>query len=178
MRKVIRLFSDIKAEQEWLSRQKGWRLVKTNGIRYIFEESESEYTYEYVYFEKSRKELSGLLEQITDEGVELVCSTYSSALFRKDKRGGDIRVFADPYEKYRMLMSKCNSYIALGACYLALGSSQIALSASLNNLFYASGAMFFICSFLFFGISGTLKKYAAEYDDGTFAARMKAEKRK
>ena len=102
MKKVIKLFSDTRAEQEWLSRQTGWKLVKTNGLRYVFEESENEYAYEYVYFEKSRKELGGILGQIADKDIELVCSSSSWALFRKDKSQGDIRVFANPYDKYRM----------------------------------------------------------------------------
>jgi|GEM_PF-1250107 Protein of unknown function (DUF2812). len=178
MKKVIRLFSDVKAEQDWLSGQTGWKLTGTNGIRYIFEQSGNRYTYEYVYFEKSRKELDGIIGQITDGSVELVCSTFAWALFRKDKRAGDIRVFADPYDKYRMLMAKYNSYVALGACYLAIGSSQIALSTALNNLFYVSGGLFFVCSCLFFMTSGKFKKYAAEYDDGTYAQRMKLEKRR
>lgn len=178
MRKVIKLFSDIRKEQEWLSDQIGWKLVKTNGIRYVFEESDREYAYEYVYFEKSKKELNGIIAGISDKNIELVCSNGTWALFRKDRSEGEIRVFANPYDKYRMLMTKSNSYVALGACYLALGASQIALSLSLNNLFYASGALFYVCSFIFFMTSGILKKYAAEYDDGTFAPIFKMESKR
>ena len=178
MRKIIKLFSDIRKEQNWLSEQTGWKLVKTNGIRYIFEESDRQYNYEYIYFEKSKKELDGIIAQIIDQRIEFVCSTSTWALFRKDKSEGDIRVFANPYHKYRMLMTKYNSYVALGACYLALGSSQIALSMSLNNMFYASGTLFYVCSFIFFITSGMFKKYAAEYDEGTFAAIFKMEKRR
>lgn len=178
MRKVIKLFSDIRKEQSWLSGQTGWKLVKTNGILYTFEESENQYHYEYVYFEKSKRELEDITRQITDPSIEFVCSTSAWALFRKDARGGDIQVFSNPYYKYRMLMTKYNSYVALGACYLALGSSQIALSTTLNNLFYMSGGLFYVCSFLFFATAGLLKKYAAEYDDGTFAAIFKMEKKR
>ncbi len=178
MKRVIKLFLDIKKEQEWLAAQEGWRLVKTNGFRYVFEESENRYTYEYVYFEKSRKELDGIIGRITDKSIELICSTSMWALFRKDQREGAIRIFANPYDKYRMLMKQYESHVALGACYLSLGSSQIALSAILNNLFYAAGGLFFICSFIFFMASGVIKKYAAEYDDGTYAQRMKQESTK
>ena len=178
MRKVIKLFSDIRKEQEWLSEQVGWKLVKTNGIRYVFEQSDRRYNYEYIYFEKSKKELGGIVRQIADPSIEFVCSTSSWALFRKDQQAGDIRVFVSPYDKYRMLMTKYNSYVALGACYLALGSSQIALSTTLNNLFSVSGALFYVCSFLFFATSGMFKKYAAQYDDGTFAAIFKMDKRR
>jgi len=178
MKKAFRLFFDIRREQAWLASQIGWRLVKTNGIRYIFEKSENRYFYEYVYFEKSRKELDGIIARITDKSVELVCSTSVWALFRKDQREGEIRVFANPYEKYRMLMIKYNYYLALGACYLGLGSSQVALSASLNGLFGVAGGLFFLCGSLFFLNAAILKKYAAEYDDGTFAAILKMDKRK
>lgn len=178
MKSVIKLFSNMKKEQEWLADQAGWKLVKTNGIRYIFEESDRRYYYEYIYFEKSKKELDGIIARIADPSIEYVCSTSAWALFRKDQSEGEIRVFANPYDKYRMLMTKYNSYVALGACYLALGSSQIALSMSLNNLFYVSGALFYVCSCLFFINSGMLKKYAAEYDDGTYAAIFKMESKR
>jgi len=178
MKKVIKLFFDIRREQEWLSDQIGWRLVKTNGIRYVFEESENEYAYEYVYFERSKKELGAIMAQTSDKSVELVCSTSAWALFSKDRREGDIRVFANPYDKYRMLMVKYNACLALGACYMGLGSSHIALSASLNSLFGIGGALFLLCGSLFFLNASVLKKYAAEYDDGTFAAIFKMDKRK
>jgi len=57
MKKVTRLFMNVKAEQDWLASQKGWMLVYTNGLRYIFEACSSEYNYEYIYFDKSKKEL-------------------------------------------------------------------------------------------------------------------------
>lgn len=177
MRKVIKMFFNIRKEQEWLAEQVGWRLVKTNGIRYIFEESENRYAYEYVYFEKSKKELDGIIAQITDKSIEVVCSTSSWVLFRKDQREGDMQVFAIPYDKYRMLMVKYNSCLALGACYMGLGASQVALASSLNGLFGVSGALLFFCSSLFFINASILKKYAAEYDDGTFAAVFKMDKR-
>jgi hypothetical protein len=178
MKKMVKLFVDIKKEQEWLADQAGWKLVKTNGIRYLFEETENQYAYEYVYFERSRKELNGIIAQIADTRTELVCSTSSWALFRKDCRDGDIRVFASPYDKYRMLMVKYNSLIALGACYMGLGSTQIALSNTLNYLFGIAGSLFFLCSALFFLNAHVLKKYAGEYDDGTFAAIFKMDRRR
>ena len=178
MKKVFKLFFDIRKEQDWLAAQEGWKLVKTNGFRYVFEESENRYCYEYIYFEKSKKELGGIISQIADKSIELVCSTLEWALFRKDTQKGDIHVFAHPFEKYSMLMKKYDSYIALGVCYLCLVSSQIALSTTLNSLFYASGGLFFACSAMFFVVAGMIKKYAAEYDDGTYAARMKLEGKK
>jgi len=178
MKKVFKIFFDIRKEQAWLADQVGWKLVKTNGIQYTFEQSESQYAYEYVYFEKSKKELDGVIARITDKSIELVCCTSAWALFRKDQCEGAIRVFANPYDKYRMLMIKYNAHLALGACYMGLGSSQVALSASLNGLFVVSGALFFLCSTLFFLNASVLKKYAAEYDDGTFAAVFKTDKRK
>ena len=42
-------------EQEWLAAQKGWKLTSINGISYVFEESNCDYTYEFVYFDKGKK---------------------------------------------------------------------------------------------------------------------------
>ncbi len=178
MKKVVKLFFDIQKEQDWLAAQEGWRLIKTNGFSYTFEESENRYYYEYIYFEKSRKEQDGIISRIADKSTVLVCGTREWALFRKDQREGDIHVFADPFEKYSMLIKKYESHMALGACYFCLGSSQITLSMTLNNLFYLSGGLFFLCGVMFFLVSSTIKKYADKYDDGTFAQRLKLENRK
>lgn len=175
-KKIFKMFFDIRKEQDWLASMKGWKLVRTNGVRYEFEESGSDYVYEYVYFEKSKKELDGIKERIRDKSVEFVCSSSSWALFRKNAAEGGIRVFDDDYGKYRMLMKKYDMYMALGACYLCLGASQIALSAAINGLFWVSSFSFYVCSFIFLGSASNFKKYAGEYDDGTYAARLKKDK--
>lgn len=175
-KKIIKMFFDIKKEQDWLAAQKGWKLVKTNGMSYEFEECGCDYVYEYVYFEKSKKELDGIINGISDRNIELVCNSGSWALFRKNAAEGGIRVFEDDYGKYRMLMKKHDSYMALGACYMCLGASQTALLAAMNGLFWASSFLFYVCSFIFFGAASSLKKYASDYDDGTYAARLKKDK--
>jgi hypothetical protein len=176
MKKVTKVFFNIKKEQEWLSRQKGWKLIYTNGIRYTFEESYCNYNYEYIYFIKSKKEVVEIRTQIIDNDIEFVCNSSSWALFRKDSSKGEIHVFTDNYNKYKMLMNKYNTYTALAACYICLGSSQIALTSSVNGLFGFSSALFYLCSTFFFLGSSYFKKYALEYDDGTYANRMKRKK--
>ncbi|MDF2613969.1 MAG: hypothetical protein K0S71_1755 [Clostridia bacterium] len=177
MRKITKLFINIKTEQDWLARQKGWKLVKTNGVRYIFEECSCEYNYEYIYFDKSKKELEGIRNQIIDRDIEFVCHSSSWALFRKNAAKGEIHVYADNYIKYKILMKKYNTYMALGACYLCLGSSQTAVASTVNGYFRLSSILFYLCSFLFFMTSYCFKKYSLEYDDGSYAGRMKKEKR-
>lgn len=81
MKRKYDLFFNIKKELEWMTAQKGWKLIKTNGICYTFEESENHYHYEYIYFEKSSKELDEIMKQITDKDVEFVCNTFSWAYF-------------------------------------------------------------------------------------------------
>ena len=66
MKKTTKLFANIKTEEDWLAQQKGWKLIYTNGIRYTFEESSCEYNYEYIYFDKSKKELDNIRKQIID----------------------------------------------------------------------------------------------------------------
>lgn len=176
MKKVIKLFSNIKKEQEWLASQKGWKLVKTNGIRYTFEESSLEYDYEYIFFDKSKKELDDIRYRLIDSDIEFVCNSSSWALFRKDVAKGEIHIYADNYLKYKMLMKKYNRYIALGACYLCLGSSQISLASTGNGLFRLSSSLCFLCSALYYITSSYFKKYALEYDDGSYAYRMKKDK--
>lgn len=84
MKKIIKLFTNIKTEENWLALQKGWKLIHTNGLRYIFEECSCEYNYEYIYFDKSKKQLDNIRKQITDKDIEFVCNSSSWALFRKD----------------------------------------------------------------------------------------------
>ena len=176
MKKVTKLFFNIKTEQEWLSLQKGWKLVYTNGIRYTFEKCSCDFNYEYIFFNKSKKELDDIRNQIIDSDIEFVCNTSSWALFRKDTAKGEIHVYSDNYNKYKMLMKKYSSYIALGVCYLCLGSSQLGLVSTLNGLFGLSSALFYLSSAMFFITSFSLKKYALEYDDGSYTDRMKREK--
>ena len=92
MKKVTKLFINIKNEQEWLAQQKGWKLVHSNGIRYTFEESFCEYNYEYIYFDKRKKELDDIRNQIIDSDIEFVSNTSTWALFRKDVAKGEIHV--------------------------------------------------------------------------------------
>lgn len=173
MKKVLKLFMNIKTEQNWLAQQKGWRLVYTNGLRYIFEECACEYNYEYIYFDKSKKELGDIRKQITDSDIEFVCNSSSWALFRKDVSKGDIQVYTDKYIKYKILMKKYNSYVALGVCYMSLGSSQAVLASTANSLFGLSSVLFYLCSSIFFIAASSFKKYSLEYDDRSYADRMK-----
>jgi hypothetical protein len=176
MKKVTKLFTNIKTEENWLTLQKGWKLIYTNGIRYTFEECSCEYNYEYIYFDKSKKELEDIRKQIIDSDIEFVCNSSSWALFRKDAAKGEIHVYADNYLKYKILMKKYKSAMALGACYMCLGSSQIALGSAVNSLFGLSSALFYLSSFMFFIGASSFKKYSLEYDDGSYADRMKKEK--
>ncbi len=177
MKKVTKLFLDTKKEQNWLAQQKGWKLVHTNGIRYLFEESSCDFNYEYIYFDKSKKELDDIRKQIVDSDIEFVCNSSYWALFRKDAAKGEINVYNDNYIKYKMLMKKYNVYITLGASYLCLGSSQIAIASSVNSYFGLVSAVFYLCSSIFFITASYFKKYALEYDDGSFTKRIKEEKK-
>lgn len=163
MRKVTKVFLDIKKEQDWLASQKGWKLINKRGLKYMFEKSDNDYVYEYVFFEKRKKELPAIKNQIQDKSIEFVCSSSSWALFRKDASKGSIQVYMDNQQKYKALMKKYSVYISLGACYMALGSSQLALSTAINSYFGFSAALFFFCSSLFFFASSYYKKYAKEY---------------
>lgn len=178
MRKVIKCFLNIKNEQDWLTRQTGWKLVKTNGIFYTFEESNCEYNYEYIYFDKSKRELDDIIKNITDSNIEYICNSSLWALFRKDVKKGSIQVYSDNYIKFKVLMKKHSTYIALGACYLCLGSSQSALASVSNNLFGMSSVLFYFCAFIFFTYAYYLKKYASEYDDGSYTDKIKKDKYK
>lgn len=40
-----------------MQQQKGWKLVVVKGLFFIFEESDIEYQYEFVYFQKNKNEL-------------------------------------------------------------------------------------------------------------------------
>jgi hypothetical protein len=176
MKKITKLFTNIKTEENWLTLQKGWKLIYTNGIRYTFEECSCEYNYEYIYFDKSKNELDDIRKQIIDSDIDFVCNSSSWALFRKDAAKGEIHVYADNYLKYKILMKKYKSFMALGACYMCLGSSQIALASAVNSLFRVSSALFYLSSLLFFIAASSYKKYSLEYDDGSYADRMKKEK--
>jgi hypothetical protein len=178
VRKINKVFFDINKEQEWLAAQNGWKLVSTNGISYVFEKSEYDYTYEFVYFEKGKKELDAIINGIKDKDIEFVCHSSSRAVFRKNSSKGRIQVYTDNYDKYKMLTKKYSTYMSLGACYMGLGSSQIALSTTVNGLFSLSSALFYICSIFFFIAASSFSKYAKEYDDGTYAVRLKKDKSK
>jgi hypothetical protein len=173
MKKITKLFTNIRTEENWLALQKGWKLTYTNGIRYTFEESSCEYNYEYVYFDKSKKELEDIRKQIIDSDIEFVCNSSSWALFRKDAAKGKIHVYADNYLKYKILIKKYKSAMALGVCYMCLGSSQISLSSAVNRIFGLSSALFYLSSFMFFMSASSFKKYSLEYDDCSYADRMK-----
>jgi hypothetical protein len=182
MKKIVKIFFDIKKELEWLSQQKGIKLVHTNGIRYTFDESNCDYNYEYVYFKKSKKELHQIMNQIQDDDIEFVCNSSSWALFRKDAAKGAIHVLEDNYIIYRILMRRYNTYLALGACYIGLGSTQSVLASAQTLLKNASwidlifSGMFYFCSVMFFLSAIYYRKSAKIYDDGTYAMKMKRNK--
>lgn len=177
MKKITKLFANIKAEENWLALQKGWKLIYTNGIRYTFEECSCEYNYEYIFFDKSKKELDDIRKQITDSDIEFVCNSSIWALFRKDAAKGEIHVYADNYLKYKILVKKYKSTMALGVCYMCLGSFQLALeSSTVNSFFRLSSALFYLASIMFFMAASSYKKYSLECDDGSYADRMKKDK--
>lgn len=177
MKKVIKFFFNLKTELEWLENQKGWMLVETNGIKYSFVESSHEHHYEYVYFEKSSRELDDIKNEITDRDIEFVCKSSSWALFRKDAGKGDICVYVDGYHRYKTLMEKSNTYLALGSCYLGIASSQIAIK-SFKGIFSLSAIGFYLAGVIFFLYAFMIRKYAKEKGEDTYAERMKKEKRK
>jgi hypothetical protein len=161
--KKIKLFMNVKAEQNWLASQKGWKLVSTNGISYIFEKCSHDYNYEYVFFNKNKKELDNIIKQIEDSDIEFVCNSSSWALFRKRADKGEIHVYADNNLKYQILRKKYQSYTGLGACYMCLGSSQIALTTTVNSIFGLTSALFYLCSLIFFLYAYYISKYSLEY---------------
>jgi hypothetical protein len=123
-------------------------------------------------------ELGGIKDQIIDKDIEFVCNSSTWALFRKNASKGHIQVYADNYDKYKMLMKKYSSYMSLGACYMCLGSSQIALSTTVNSLFSLSSALFYLCSFIFFIAASSFNRYAKAYDDGTYKLKLRKDKSK
>ncbi len=175
MRTIVKLFINIKNEEKWLARQTGWKLVHTDGIRYKFEESTSEYNYEYIYFIKSKKELPELRKEITDSDIEFVCNSSSWALFRKDVSKSKMSVYTDQYLKYKILMRKYKSTMILGVCYISLGTSQVALASAGNTLFGLSAALCYLTSAIFFLVASSFKSYSIECDDGSYAERLKRE---
>ncbi len=175
MRTIIKLFVNIKKEENWLAHQKGWRLVYTDGIRYKFEESSCDYNYEYVYFIKSKKEVANIRKEIKDSDIEFVCNSSSWALFRKDASKGEMNVYTDQYLKYKILMKKYKSTMVLGVCYISLGTSQVALASSGNRLFGLSAALCYLTSATFFLAASSFKSYSSECDDGSYAERLKRE---
>ena len=74
-----------------------------------------------------------------------------------------------------MLMKKYREYAAPGACYAGIGCSRIAPGVFLNGLFGVAGVLSYGCSCVYFMTAAGAKKYAAQCDDGTFAARLKRE---
>lgn len=173
--KKIKFFMNPQKEQEWLKAQKGFRLVTTNGMRYIFEETDKEYNYEYIYFVKTKYELETIKRKIIDEDVEFVCNTSSWALFRKDASKGELCVYLDKFEQYKSLMKKADTYFGLTACYICLGSSQMVLMNTTSHLFGFSSTLFYLVSILFSINAYGFRKCAETLDDGTFKERYKKE---
>lgn len=176
MKKVIKFFFDATKELEWLTQQKGWKLIHTNGIRYIFVESNCNYNYEYIYFQKNTNELGQIRNQIKDNDIEFVCNSSTWALFRKDATKGELHVFDDNYNNYKTLQKRYNTYLALGACYMGLASTQIALSFRFHGMYIMLSMLFYFCSFMFYLSAFYYRKSAKMYDDGTYAQRMKRDK--
>lgn len=167
MKKVWKLFFDIKTEKNWLSNQVGWKLVHKSGLVYTFEESSLNYHYKYVFFEKNKNELNEIRNQITDKHIEFICTTWCFALFRKDASKGEIQVFQDNYTKYNTLMKKwfiC--HIGSGVLTMCAGGLQTAvLIHTLNSLSGISAALFYFSSSMFFMAAYLLKKYALGLDE-------------
>lgn len=57
MKTLRRWFFNLADTEKWLQQQKGWKLVAVKGLFFIFEESDIEYQYEFVYFQKNKNEL-------------------------------------------------------------------------------------------------------------------------
>jgi hypothetical protein len=176
MKKIFKIFFDATKELEWLSQQEGWKLVHTNGIQYIFVESDCNYNYEFVYFHKNRNEVSQIQEQIKDTDVEFVCHSSTWALFRKDAAKGEIHVLEDNYSNYKTLQRRYIIYVALGASYTGLATMQIALYTRFHGIYIALSVLFYFCSIMFYLSAIYYRKSAQIYDDGTYAQRMKNEK--
>ncbi len=176
MKKVFKIFFDITKELEWLAQQKGCKLIHTNGISYIFEESACDYNYEYIFFQKDINELDQIRSQIKDKDIEFVCNSSTWALFRKDVAKEELHVFDDAYINYKALQKRYNTFLALGACYTGLATTQVALSFRFHGIYVLLSLMFYICSFMFYLSAFYYKKGAQKYDDGTYAQRMKSDK--
>jgi len=110
MRRRLRIFFDISKKEQWFADQKGWKLIKTNGYIHTFEESSNEYNYEYIFFTNAADELTSIKMQMDDEYIEHVCDTHTSALFRKEKSKGELKVFSNDYVKCRMTKSVQKKY--------------------------------------------------------------------
>jgi hypothetical protein len=176
MKKVYKIFFDATKEIEWLTQQKGWKLVHTNGIQYVFVESDCDYNYEFIYFRKNANELAQLTEQIKDSDIEFVCNTTTWALFRKDAAKGELHVLEDNYVNYKTLQKRYSTYLALGACYMGLATTQIVLSLRFHGLYIILSMMFYFCSLMFFLSAINNKRCSRMYDDGTYAEKLKRDK--
>lgn len=176
MKEVIKIFIDATKELEWLAQQKGWKLVHTNGFRFIFDESECDYNYEYIYFQKNANELVEIRKHIKDSDIEFVCNSSTWALFRKETSKGELHVLEDNYINYKTLQRKYSSYLALGACYMGLATTQIALSFRFHEIYIVLSVLFCFCSIVFFLNAYNYKKSAQMYDDGTYAQKLKKDK--
>ena len=168
MKKVIKIFVDIKKEEEWLTSQKGYKLVRTDRLIYKFKECHGEYNYEYIYFEKNKNDLEGIKKQIVDKDIEFVCNSSEWALFRKDKSKGSIQVLTDNFLKYKVLKKKYSTYQSLGVGCFCFGFAcrPIGMDGISSGLFYLSSLLFFLVAYI-------LNKYAVACDDGSYENRMK-----
>ncbi len=161
MKKVIKLFLNIRKELDWLEQRKGWKLIHTNGIRYTFVESDCDYNYEYVFFRKSKKELRLIRNQVKDCDIEFVCNSSTWAPFRKNAAKGPIRVLEEGSNHRKTLRKLHDDYIAFGLVFTTLALT--AFRSDRNYYYNIPQILYYICSFLFYLQAYAYKKYSKEY---------------
>ncbi|BCN30786.1 DUF2812 domain-containing protein [Anaeromicropila herbilytica] len=98
--------ADFKEEEKWLLEQhkSGWKLVKTNGIKYYFEKCNAEeWIYQLDFNENTEKDES-YIQMFLDYGWEYVFHYGKWFYFRKKREGWDTAntIFSDNASKIEM----------------------------------------------------------------------------
>lgn len=163
MKKVFKIFLDIRKELDWLAQQKGWKLVHTYGARYTFVESDCDYNYEYIFFRKSKKELKIIKKYMTDSDIEFVCYSFTWALFRKDVAKGKIQVIDEKCIHYKTLKKLYNDSMSLGVVFFVLATTWTTIKSNHNYYYIVPQILYYISSALFYLHAFQYKKYSKEY---------------
>ncbi len=161
---ITKFFISFIKEKNWLEQmnKKGYELKKRSGFVYMFEKTDTEVLYEYVFLKNGKRSYCEFDYKSKDTDAKAIYGNADMFLLKKPKSKGKVTVFQTLDEKKLNAAKKkaaLNSTAALYIGVCALCAALIKIITPLRWVFLAVAVVFMVMSLWSYYLSYNIGKY-------------------